>query len=175
MNYSGSESSSQLTLDSTFTTPSGHTGVTFVASAGDSGFSSGVQWPASSTNVVSVGGTSLITSDNSGTYASEGPCADSRKGPAAASANMKRNPHTRRAQQSGTRSVPDVGYNADPNVGFAVYDSLSYQGYSGWQEVGGTRAGSPQWAALIAIADQGRAAAGSGTLDGTSQTLPCAL
>jgi hypothetical protein len=38
--------------------------------------------------------------------------------------------------------------------------------------VGGTSAGSPQWAALIAIADQGRTLAGSGTLDGASQTLP---
>src|SRR5262249_27785088 len=33
-------------------------------------------------------------------------------------------------------------------------------------------AGAPQWAALIAIADQGRALAGEGTLDGATQTLP---
>jgi hypothetical protein len=38
--------------------------------------------------------------------------------------------------------------------------------------VGGTSAGAPQWAALIAIADQGRALEGLGTLDGPSQTLP---
>jgi hypothetical protein len=38
--------------------------------------------------------------------------------------------------------------------------------------IGGTSAGSPQWAALIAIADQGRAAIGLGSLDGPSQTFP---
>src|SRR5262249_24834493 len=31
---------------------------------------------------------------------------------------------------------------------------------------------APQWAALVAIADQGRALAGLGALDGPSQTLP---
>jgi hypothetical protein len=36
----------------------------------------------------------------------------------------------------------------------------------------GTSAGAPQWAALIAIADQGRALAGQGSLDGGTQTLP---
>jgi hypothetical protein len=35
-----------------------------------------------------------------------------------------------------------------------------------------TSAGAPQWSALIAIADQGRALAGLETLDGPSQTLP---
>src|SRR5262249_37861908 len=61
----------------------------------------------------------------------------------------------------------------DPNTGFAVYDSLSYQGESGWQEVGGTSAGTPQWGALVAIANQARVSAGgSGTLDGATGTLP---
>jgi subtilase family serine protease len=43
--------------DPYFTTPSGHTGVTFVAASGDSGGPS--QWPATSPNVLSVGGTDL--------------------------------------------------------------------------------------------------------------------
>src|SRR5262249_19164618 len=50
-----------------------------------------------------------------------------------------------------------------------VYDSF---GYSGWVNVGGTSAGAPQWAALIAIADQGRALSGQSSLDGFSQVLP---
>ena len=67
----GGESASQTNYDPIFTTPGGHQGVTFVASAGDSGSQSGVQWPASSPNVLSVGGTSLTTSDSSGTYSTE--------------------------------------------------------------------------------------------------------
>src|SRR5205823_12313691 len=50
------------------------------------------------------------------------------------------------------RGNPDVAYNADLNTGFAVYTTVSYQGFNGWTQVGGTSAGTPQWSALIAIA-----------------------
>ncbi len=161
VDYSGGESASQLTLDSDFTTPAGHTGVTFVASAGDSGYNDGVQWPASSPNVVSVGGTSLETSDNAGTYVDEGPWRGNYEGTSGGFSQYETEPaYQEIAQQTGARSTPDVGYNADPDVGFATYDSIQYQGYTGWQVVGGTSAGAPQWAALFAIADQGRAVRG---------------
>ena len=52
---------------------------------------------------------------------------------------------------------PDVAYDADPNTGVAVYGSY---GFGGWAQLGGTSAGSPAWAGLMAIVDQGRAAAG---------------
>jgi subtilase family serine protease len=54
---------------------------------------------------------------------------------------------------SQTRAVPDVSYDADPNTGVSVYDSAGYYGQKGWFTVGGTSAGSPQWAALAAISD----------------------
>ena len=41
-----------------------------------------------------------------------------------------------------------------------------------WIQRGGTSDAAPQWAALIAIADQGRALAGKAALDGATQTLP---
>jgi hypothetical protein len=62
-----------------------------------------------------------------------------------------------------------VAYDADPNSGVAVYGSY---GWGGWAVVGGTSAAAPQWAALTAIADQGRALASLGALDGFTQTLP---
>jgi hypothetical protein len=71
-------------------------------------------------------------------------------------------------QSTGRRSTPDVAYDANPNTGFAVYDSY---GSSGWMVVGGTSAGAPQWAALIAIADQGLTLAGKGTLDGAQTRI----
>src|SRR5207253_1583159 len=37
-----------------------------------------------------------------------------------------------------------------------VYDSTPYQGASGWFQVGGTSAGAPQWAALVALANANR-------------------
>jgi hypothetical protein len=53
--------------------------------------------------------------------------------------------------QSGTgnRTVPDVAASADPYHGAVVYFNGS------WNAVGGTSAGSPLWAALAALADQG--------------------
>jgi hypothetical protein len=171
--FRGDESATQLALDTAFTTPSGHDGVTFVASAGDSGFNNGVQWPASSPNVVAVGGTSLQTSDATGTYLGEGPWRGFRNGTSGGFSQVEVEPaYQQVAQQSGARSSPDVGYNGDPNTGFAVYDSLPFNGSSGWDVVGGTSAGAPQWAALIAIANQGRALSGQPSLDGRTDTLP---
>ncbi len=53
--------------------------------------------------------------------------------------------------QTTTRANPDVAYDASPSTGFAVYDSFNYNGTSyGWMQIGGTSAGAPQWAALLA-------------------------
>jgi subtilase family serine protease len=56
--------------DSLFTTPKGHTGVTYVASSGDSGAWFGPMYPSVSPNVLAVGGTTLTLS-SSGTYSLE--------------------------------------------------------------------------------------------------------
>jgi subtilase family serine protease len=49
------------------------------------------------------------------------------------------------------RGTPDVAYVGNPDTGVAVYDSIPYQGSTGWFEGGGTSVGPPQWAALFAI------------------------
>src|SRR5271156_4797847 len=59
--WGGSESSSDLTDDSQYF---GVSGVVYTASAGDGAYSAGVIYPATSPNVVSVGGTTLNTSSN---------------------------------------------------------------------------------------------------------------
>jgi subtilase family serine protease len=74
-------------------------------------------------------------------------------------------------QSATRRTTPDVAYDADSNTGFAVYDSFSNGPRAPWSQVGGTSAAAPQWAALIAIADQGRALIGQGPLDGVNDTL----
>ena len=55
----------------------------------------------------------------------------------------------------------------------AIYDSWDdADGIGPWYEIGGTSVASPAWSGLIAIADQGRAIEGVGSLDGATQTLP---
>jgi hypothetical protein len=169
MSWGMSEFRSETSYDSHFTTPSRHTGVTFVAASGDDGSGFGPIWPSISKNVLAVGGTTLSLTGSAGTYLSESAWRDSGGGISRFESVPS---YQSSVATSGARSAPDVSYNADPNTGFAVYDSVSFQGDSGWEVIGGTSAGTPQWAALIAIADQGRALIGSAALDGATGTLP---
>jgi hypothetical protein len=157
MSWGANEFAGETQYDSHFTTPAGHIGVTFTASAGDGG--AGAIWPAASPNVVSVGGTALSLSGS--TYAGESAWNGSGGGYSSVESEPS---YQSSVQSSGRRSVPDVAYDASPSTGVAVYDSLATGGKSGWFQIGGTSVGAPQWAALLAIADQGRALTGQGTL-----------
>jgi subtilase family serine protease len=50
------------------------------------------------------------------------------------------------------RGVPDVAFQASARTGPLVYDTAP--GAGGWFIVGGTSCSAPQWAGLVAIADQ---------------------
>ncbi|WP_426513414.1 S53 family peptidase [Dactylosporangium sp. McL0621] len=65
----------------------------------------------------------------------------------------------------GMRGVPDIGLQASAGTGALVYLSLPPDGQSGlicgsapcstgWYDIGGTSLSCPQWAGLVAIADQ---------------------
>jgi hypothetical protein len=168
MSFGGSEMPDEASYDSTFTTPTGHTGVTFVASSGDSGPSAGAQWPASSPNVLSVGGTTLTLGPN-GSYGSESLWSGSGGG---VSRYEPEPAYQRSMQSTGKRSVPDVTFDADPNTGVMIYSIDPATNNGEWLQVGGTSVGAPAWSAIIALANQERATAGLGTLKGSSQTLP---
>ncbi len=165
MSWGFNEMSNESSYDSYFTTPSGHEGVTFIAASGDSGF---VEYPSASPNVLSVGGTTL-TLTSSGAYSSETAWDDSGGG---YSAFEQEPSYQGSVQTSGGRSTPDVAFDADPNSGVEVYATTPGARSGSWQVVGGTSLGSPSWAGIIAIVDQGRALAGLGSLDGPTQTLP---
>ncbi|MEJ2666372.1 MAG: S53 family peptidase [Deinococcales bacterium] len=170
MSWGGSESSSETSYDSAFAA----SGVTFTASSGDSG--TGVIYPAASPYVVGVGGTTLLLdgSGNPVSGASETAWSGSGGGisavepPPAYQSTLSGAANGGASLPASGRGVPDVAYDADPSTGFSVYDSTTYQGTSGWFVVGGTSAGSPQWAALYALADAGRSASLSGTTSTSS-------
>ena len=169
MSFGGGEFSGETSYDSsTFTTPAGHTGVTFVASSGDDG--APTSYPAASPNVLSVGGTTL-TLNSSNNILGESGWSGSGGGISA----LEPQPTYQNGvvtQSSTARTNPDVAYDADPNTGFPVYDSYNYGTTTPWEQYGGTSDAAPQWAALIAIADQGRIQAGLTPLNGPTQTLP---
>lgn len=164
MSWGTPEFAGQSSYASYFTTPAGHIPITFVAASGDGG--AGAIWPSVSPGVISVGGSSLtLTARNA--YKSE--TAWSGSGGSVSLYEAKPSYQNTITLGGKSRTAPDVAYVADPSTGVAVYDSYKN---SGWIQVGGTSAGAPQWAGLIAIANQARVATGRSTLAGASQALP---
>jgi hypothetical protein len=161
--YGGVEETS---TDSTFTTPSGHQGVTFLGAAGDQG-APAVGYPSLSPNVVSVGGTSLLVgTDNS--YLGESAWSGSGGGISLQESLPSYQIPAALNWSFEARTAPDVSMDADPETGVFVIDSFD----GGSFQVGGTSLATPMWAALIAIVNQGRGLKGETSLDGASQTLP---
>jgi subtilase family serine protease len=165
MSWTVGEFKSETSQDNHFVS----SGVTYLAASGDAG--TGVAYPASSPDVVGVGGTAL-TLDANGNYLREVAWSGSGGGMSA----FEREPLYQSLfgipyDAHGYRGAPDVSYNASPATGFSVYDSVPYGGASGWFRVGGTSAGSPQWAALVAIANSMRVANRKARLSSTNASL----
>ncbi len=157
--------SAEAMYDTYFTTPSNHQGVTFLAATGDAETGdlgiNDASYPAFSPNVVAVGGTSL-TINADGSYDSETGWSRSGGG---LSQFEPEPPYQSAVQTTGQRAIPDVAFMGDPNTGAAVLDSYSSSASDPWATVAGTSLGTPCWAGLIAIVNQGRVADGKGTLN----------
>jgi subtilase family serine protease len=175
MSWGTSEFRGETSFNTVFTTPSGHENVAFVAASGDTGAAGGPEYPSVAPDVLAVGGTTL-TLTAAGTYAYETGWSGSTGGFSGTDSNftsaLSEPAYQRTALASaglddGVRTTPDVAFNADPSSGVSVYDSIGYDGQSGWFQLGGTSAAAPAWAGLIAIADQGLALAGKSPLSST--------
>jgi subtilase family serine protease len=161
MSFGGAEFLTETNNDFHFTTAK----VTFVAAAGDSGY--GVEYPAASSYVLAVGGTTA-TLGTSNTYGSETAWSGSGGGRSTYELMASYQSGLPVPNANGYRAIPDVAYDANPSSGFAMYDSVAYQGSTGWFQVGGTSAGTPQWAALAAIVNSMRVAAKKQVLGATT-------
>ncbi|MGD0145233.1 MAG: S53 family peptidase [Nitrososphaerales archaeon] len=163
-------------------------GVSFFASSGDDGWSSGtscaqsitcgedIEWPAVSPYVVGVGGTTLTLAQ--GNYQQEVVWTDTSTGGASSGGKSLYEAEPSYQIEGGwvktntppintaTRGVPDVSYAA---TNMPVYDSYQTGSSGGWLSPSGTSMGTPQWAALWAIANGLRVAAGSSPLSGYSR------
>jgi subtilase family serine protease len=165
MSWTAGEFSGETSLDTNFVS----NGVTFLAASGDTG--TGAAYPASSPDVIGVGGTALYISAN-GTYQSETAWGGSGGGLSAYEKEPLFQALFGIADDSRDhRGAPDVSYNASPATGFAEYDSYGFGAAYGWLQIGGTSAGTPQWAALIAIANSMRTAVRKAHLSSTNTSL----
>jgi predicted outer membrane repeat protein len=140
-----------------------HPGVTFIASAGDTGANGG--YPAYSPNVLAVGGTQFNVSGN--TVTSEVVWNNSQGSTGGGISAFEQEPAYQEAVQStGFRTSPDVASDAGTPVDF--YDS--YNGPTNdfnapFRSDTGDSVGAPCWAGLIAITNQGLALNGVGPLN----------
>jgi subtilase family serine protease len=164
---------------------------TILASAGDYGATwtpvlgttspAYASYPASDPLVTGVGGTQglpwgtglLVNGHYGGEQAWNEPVFDAATG-GAPSVLFSSPPWQRAASAYKTRSVPDVSYNAAINGGVYVIHTVEAgdnAGHTFIYLVGGTSAGSPQWAAIFALANEARGMEGKGPLGWANATL----
>jgi subtilase family serine protease len=142
-----------------------------------------VEWPASDPLVTGVGGTYLCTDPTTGTSVdSSDPPVNCQENPGVREvgwiasgggfSHVFARPSYQDTLPAGStpigamRGVPDIAYQASSRTGVLVYDTAPGDAESGltcpsgnpcsagWYVVGGTSSSCPQWAALVAIADQ---------------------
>lgn len=112
-------------------------GMVVVASTGDSGYGTGLEFPSSSPNVVAVGGTTLTTATNTRGW-TETAWTGSNSG---CSATMPK-PSWQHDTGCTHRMIADIAAVADPNTGVAVYGPSSDTTAS-WIVLGGTSVAAP--------------------------------
>ncbi len=145
---------------------------------GASGTALEVDDPASQPDVTGVGGTSLSANPSTGarlgeTVWNDGPATGASGGGVSSmwpmpgyQAQAPASLHVINGNSSGSpcnapsgdcREVPDVSADGDPDTGYVIYwngnGAAGPLDPAGWQDVGGTSAAAPVWAALLALAN----------------------
>ena len=141
--WGSSEFSGESSADAQFFT---HPGVVMTAGTGDDGYAGGVFYPASSPNVVAVGGTSLFLK-NGKKYLSEAAWSGAGSGCSEFESRPTWQPSLPGCPAN--RTVGDIAMDADPNTGVAICTGCTT---CCWQMFGGTSIGTPIVAGMFAIA-----------------------
>lgn len=145
--WGGAEYPEEISLDSHFLQP----GIVYLASSGDYG--APANYPASSPNVVSAGGTSILRKQ--GYFTQETGWSinplygdGSSGGP---SLYEPRPAYQNFAQRivGNSRGTPDIAFDANPETGVDVYTTEK----GGWIIVGGTSVSSPSLAGILNVAN----------------------
>ncbi len=155
MSWGGPEFPSQSFFEPLLNAP----GVAFLAGSGDTGHDSGglgVNYPSTSPSVIGVGGTTLRLDKKGNRTHDERAWIGSGGGISKYTTEPFYQFNYPIRDTGGFKGSPDVAMNGDPAYGVAVYDSSGFAGQTGWFVLGGTSVSTPEWAGLIALANQRR-------------------
>ena len=145
MSWGSTEFSTQNNYDIYFS----KSNVSYLASSGDTGGI--VNWPSSSSKVLSVGGTSLNMNGTSRIFE------NAWNGAGGGISSYVNLPSYQNVLGGTKRQCPDLSCVADPNYsGLSVYCSTPNNGSTGWFGVGGTSASVLIIAGLIALINNAR-------------------
>ena len=133
-------------------------GQTMLTASGDnSNLKASGPWPEEDANIVSVGGTDLVTHGPGGAWASETGWNGSAGGPSvdhSITIEPYQAPYVTAANKASPRlrNVPDIAAQSNINMYFCANGGCGY--------AGGTSFASPMWAGFVAMANQQAAASG---------------
>jgi subtilase family serine protease len=151
MSWGGSDLSYYSQYNTYFT----NTTKCFCAATGDTNV---VSWPSTVSNVIAVGGTTLLWNPNSPNLRTEFTWSGAGCGYSSTMAKPTYQNGVTSLSRQTRRAIPDVSLIANPQTAFNVV-------YAGnWNGVGGTSASTPFFSAIISLANQSRINFGKPTL-----------
>ena len=158
MSFGSSEFSTQSSLEYLFL----NTGIMFIASSGDNNIPN---YPATSGNVLALGGT-ILTLNQNNTRQSEiiwdlSGSGVSKYTPTPSYQNVVNN--------SNKRNIPDLCLLGSSNSSFIIYSSIN----GGYINIGGTSVSTPLMAGIVAIANQLRKINNKAMLNSISSSSLC--
>lgn len=156
MSFGAKEGAWTASVDSIFSAAD----MTYVAATGDN--HAEVNWPSVSSQVLAVGGTSLLS------YQNVNRNETAWSGTGGGISSYVNAPVYQRSNGLGLvspvmRNVADVAFNADLNTGQYVAIIAPNANLS-WKRYGGTSLATPQWAGVVAVTNATRALNGQGPI-----------
>jgi subtilase family serine protease len=150
MSWGGPESTNYLQYSSSFSNPK----ICYCAATGDNNFAS---WPATLSNCIAVGGSTLLWTPNSNSQISRTEYTWSMAG--CGISNMIEKPiYQNNVNSLKNRSIPDISLVANPQNGVYITNNGK------WMCTGGTSIATPIFAGMLSIANQQRFNAGKPAL-----------
>ena len=151
LSWGGNEVGSEASYDSAYFS---HLGVAYVVASGDGAYNNGIDYPSSSPNVISVGGTSLVAATNARGWSESAWKTNVVDGTGSGCSSDEIKPTWQAGIDNSIcafRADNDVSVVADPRTGVAVYQTYGNTN-PGWAVYGGTSAGAPFVAGIYALA-----------------------